>query len=285
MTVLFEAPAYLEGPRVRSGALYCTNAFTGAVLRFHTQGQVLRAREPASSDQSLVCKLPGIPCGLGFLPDGDLLVLEMTARKLWRHARGELSLYADLSALAAGTIDDMIVDAQGNAYVGDLGFDLFAAPKPAQACGRLLRVAPDGTARVVAEGLDFPNGMAVSADGQRLAVAESSGDSVAWFQIARDGELALRTRTAGLAEPDGVCLARDGKLWVAQFRGDSFVCLDEAGQHYAELPTPGFRAVACWLSEDEQTLFALSARTTHDELLRGKAIARIEALSIPGPAR
>lgn len=269
MTILFEAPGYLEGPRVRQGALYCASTLAGAVLRFDAHGQ-----------QSLVCKLRGVPCGLGFLPDGDLLVLEMMGRKLWRCSQGALSLYADLSGQAAGTIDDMIVDAEGNAYVGDLGFDLFATPKPAQPCGRLLRVAPGGTVRLAAEGLHFPNGIAVSADGSCLSVAESGGDSIAWFDVARGGELALRARTGGLVEPDGVCLARDGKLWVAQFGGDSFVCLDEAGTRYAELPTPGFRAVACWLSEDEQTLFALSAQTTHDDLLRGKSRARLETLSL-----
>jgi sugar lactone lactonase YvrE len=218
---------------------------------------------------------------LGHLPDGDLIILEMRGRKLWRWSKGTLSEYADLGGIAAGTIDDMMVDAAGRAYVGDLGFDLFARRKPAgPPVGRLLVVTPGVAPRVVAEGLDFPNGIAIDAAAERLAVAESSGDSVAWFDVDTAGELALRGRSAGLLEPDGICPAPGGKLWVAQFRGDSFVCIDESGARHAEIAAPGMRAVACWLDEAEATLFCLSADTSHEQLMRRQSRARLAAVSL-----
>jgi sugar lactone lactonase YvrE len=272
--LLFDARGYLEGPRVHAGLLYCANTFTSSILSFDDDGA-----------QHAVCRVPGIPCGLGFLPDGDLIVLEMTGRKLWRWSDETLSLYSDLSSIAAGTIDDMIIDSEGRAYVGDLGFDLFSKPKPEEPTGRLLLVPPGAPARVVAEQLQFPNGIAVTRAADRLAVAESSGDSVAWFAVDRAGDLALQKRTHELTEPDGICFARDGKLWVAQFRGDSFVSIDDTGQKHSTIPTPNRRSVACWLSEDERVLFCISAETNHEQLLRGQSLSRLEAITLADLAR
>ena len=106
---------------------------------------------------------------------------------------GEFSLYADLSKIATGTIDDMIIDGLGRAYVGDLGFDL-PPPPDRGAVGRIILVMPDGAMRVVAEGLRFPNGIAVSADHSRLVVAEMDGACLADYDIAADGGLSLRGR-------------------------------------------------------------------------------------------
>src|SRR6478736_5339252 len=114
------------------------------------------------------------PCGTGILPDGRLVVLTMHRKRLMTYANGKLSLYADLSGIAAGAIDDMIIDGLGRAYVGDLGFDM-PPPPDRGAPGRIILVMPDGAARVVAEGLRFPNGIAVSSDHSRLVVAEMDG--------------------------------------------------------------------------------------------------------------
>ena len=125
------------------------------------------------------------PCGLGVLPDGRLIVLTMFRKHLMTYADGRLSLYADLSGIATGTIDDMIVDGLGRAYVGDLGFDM-PPPPDRGAVGRIILVTPDGEARVVAEGLRFPNGIAVSADNRRLVVAEMDGACLADYDIAAE---------------------------------------------------------------------------------------------------
>jgi len=118
------------------------------------------------------------PCGLGVLPDGKLIVLTMFRKRLLTYSDGQLSLYADLSGIAAGTIDDMIIGGLGRAYVGDLGFDL-PPPPDRSPVGRIILVAPDGATRVVADGLRFPNGIAVSVDNSRLVVAEMDGEGLA----------------------------------------------------------------------------------------------------------
>ena len=264
----FDEAGYLEGPRFHRGQLYCASTLAQSVLRFD-----------ASGARSLVCEIRGVPCGLGFLPDGDLIILEMLARKLWRWSAAGLTLYADLTTCAAGTIDDMFIDAEGRAYVGDLGFDLFNSPVPPAPVGRLLLVPAGGKPRVVAEGLGFPNGICMTSARDRLAVAESNADSIAWFDVSHTGELSLRARRAGFAEPDGICFAGD-RLWVAQFRGDSFVCVDEAGTRHASIETPGRRAVACWASADQRTLFCISADTTHDDLMHGRSRSRLETKPI-----
>src|SRR5260370_19753550 len=126
------------------------------------------------------------PCGLGVLPDGKLVVLTMFRKRLMTYADGQLSLYADLSGIAKGTVDDMIVDGLGRAYVGDLGFDL-PPPPDRGSVGRIILVMPDGETRIVADGLRFPNGIAVSADNRRLVVAELDVGCLVDEHIATDG--------------------------------------------------------------------------------------------------
>ena len=129
----------------------------------------------------------------------------MFRKRLMTYADGQLSLYADLSGIATGTIDDMIVDGLGRAYVGDLGFDM-PPPPDRGAVGRIILVMPDGAARVVAEGLRFPNGIAVSADNSRLVVAEMDGACLADYDIEPNGDLKFRGRFGSMKSPDGICL-------------------------------------------------------------------------------
>src|SRR5215471_2239244 len=189
---------YFEGPRRHSGRLWFVDCMNRTLLSLEPSGE--REQHAKIEDDT--------PCGLGILPDGKLVVLTMFRKRLMTYADGQLSLYADLSKVAAGTIDDMIVDGLGRAYVGDLGFDL---PPPADrgAVGLILLVTPDGRTRVVAEGLRFPNGIAVSADHRRLVVAEMDGDCLAEYAIGGEGELHRRRRFGRVREPDGICLDRD----------------------------------------------------------------------------
>jgi sugar lactone lactonase YvrE len=204
----------------------------------------------------------------------------MFQKRLWRWSEGAPTLYADLSAVATGTIDDMIVTARGHAYVGDLGFDLMAGSKP-EPLGRILLVTPDGGARVVADGLRFPNGIAVSGDGTRLVVAESIGDCLRSFDIDADGSLGAGRTFGAFDEPDGVCLDDDGHAWVALFSEDAFVRVAPGGEVVERIPTPGRRAVACCLGGPAgRTLFCITAETTHDDLIRGKSTSQIEATEV-----
>ena len=174
---------YFEGPRWHAGRLWFVDCMERTLLSLAPSGE---CEQHAKFDDDT-------PCGTGVLPDGRIIVLTMFKKRLFAYSNGKLSPYADLSGIATGTIDDMIVDGLGRAYVGDLGFDM-PPPEGRGAVGRIILVMPDGAARVVAEGLRFPNGIAVSADNSRLVVAEMDGACLADYDIEADGGLKFRSR-------------------------------------------------------------------------------------------
>ena len=270
--LLVDGGRYFEGPRWHADRLWVSDTIARTVLSIDLDG-----------NRTTVCKMEDIVCGLGHLPDGALIVLGMFQKRLWRLSEGVPVLYADLSAIAAGTIDDMIVDGHGNAFVGDAGFDLLSSERPTDA-GRILCVTPDGKARVVAQGLDFANGIAVSGDGTRLVVAESMGDRLSEFRIGSDGSLSARRTFGHFDEPDGVCLAENGDAWVALFGEDAFVRVAPSGEIAERIPTPGRRAVACCLGgRERKTLFCITALTTHEDLMQGRSTSRIDVTEVEVP--
>ncbi|QHO75252.1 hypothetical protein ACH79_23900 [Bradyrhizobium sp. CCBAU 051011] len=261
---------YYEGPRWHAGRLWFVDCMERTLLSLSPSGE---CEQHAKLDDDT-------PCGLGVLPDGTVLVLTMFRKRLLAHRDGALSLYADLSGIATGTIDDMIVDGLGRAYVGDLGFDL-PPPPDRGAPGRILLVTPDGAVRVVAEGLRFPNGIAVSADHSRLVVAEMDGGCLNDYDIAADGSLKLRGRFGSMKSPDGICLDQEGAVWVAAFEEDAFIRLDAEGHELQRIEVPGRRALACVLGGAERkTLFCLSAATSYEELRQRKSSARIDVVDV-----
>ena len=274
MRTLVDRGLYFESPRFHDGKLWYCDTLTSKVLR-------------AALDQTseLVCKLNGVPSGLGFLPRGELIIVSMFRQKLYRCAPDGVLAYVDLSKLAAGSLDDMIIDEHGRAYVGDLGFDLLQAggenPGPV---GRILLVEPNGEARVVAERLDFPNGIAISGDGTRLVVAESGANCLSEFDVAPDGSLTFKRRFGSVGEPDGICLDREGAVWTASYKEDGFVRIASDGRELDRIDTPGRRGIACVLGGDDgRTLFCISAQTTHEELLKGRSKSRIDVVSVDVP--
>ena len=137
--------------------------------------------------REVICEVPNRPSGLGWLPDGRMLVVSMTDRKLMRLDRDGLKTVADMSKLAPFDCNDMVVDARGHAYVGNFGFDLHKNETPRATT--LVMVAPDGVARVVADDMMFPNGMVITPDGKTLIVGET-------FRAAIDGVRYRRGRIA-----------------------------------------------------------------------------------------
>ena len=270
---LLDGGRYFEGPRWHAGRLWFVDCMDRTLLSLAPSGE---CEQHAKLENDT-------PCGLGHLPDGRLVVLTMFRKRLLTYAAGKLSPYADLSGIATGTIDDMIVDGLGRAYVGDLGFDL-PPPPDRGAVGRILLVMPDGAARVVADGLRFPNGIAVSADNSRLVVAEMDGEGLADYDIAADGGLTFRRRFGKLKSPDGICLDREEAVWVASFDEDAFIRLDRDGRELQRIEMPGRRAIACALGgENRRTLFCLSAATSYEQLRQGKSSARIDAVEVEIP--
>lgn len=243
--------AFPEAPRWHAGALWLSDFYQRRVLRVTPDGSVETMAEVA-----------GQPSGLGWLPDGRLLVVSMTDRRLLRQDGGRQVEVADLSALAAWPCNDMLVDPLGRAYVGHFGFDLHARAPFAPAS--LLLVTPDGRVQVAADALHFPNGTVLTPDGRTLIVAESYGQRLTAFDVAADGTLANRRIWAQLAGkgvgPDGICLDAQGAIWLASPVSREVLRVKEGGEVVERIPTDG-QAVACMLGgDDRRTLFVLTGR-------------------------
>lgn len=215
---------FSECPRWRGGRLWFSDFYAHRVLSVAEDGSDLRVE----------AEVPGQPSGLGWLPDGRLLVVSMRDQRVLRQeADGSLVVHADLAGRAVGHLNDMLVDGAGRAYVGSFGFDLMGgAPL---ATSSLFRVDPDGSVVEAADGLFFPNAVNLTADGT-LLVNETIGNRVTAFDVAADGALSERRTWAEFAPtptasafdevlaqvvvaPDGGGIDRDGGLWVADALG------------------------------------------------------------------
>ncbi|MFJ6674121.1 SMP-30/gluconolactonase/LRE family protein [Actinosynnema sp. NPDC091369] len=219
-TLLRDGLRFGEGPRQGpDGRLYYSDFYDHEV----------RALDLATGEQEVVCEVPGQPSGLGWLPDGRLLVVSMRDRRVLRLEDGGLVEHADLNGIATFHANDMLVDAEGRAYVGNFGFDLHAAiaaggeapmlePGWVAPGTSLALVRPDGSVEVAAEDLKFPNGTGLLPDG-RLVIAETLAFGLTVFDVAADGALSGRRVFASLREhgiaPDGIAVDADGGVWVA----------------------------------------------------------------------
>ena len=272
--VVAEGFAFLEGPRWRDGRLYCSDMGAGRVLRI----------DPESGASETVAVVPEQPSGLGWLPDGRLLIVSMRDRRLLRVEHdGRLVLHADLSKLVAHWCNDMVVDDAGRAYVGNFGFDMMAGEKQKTAC--LVAVEPDGRARVVAEGLVFPNGAAITQDRRRLVVAETWAHRLTAFDLRPDGSLSPGRLFADLVDgsADGIAIDAEDAVWVSCFQESEFRRVDEGGRVSEVVAVPGEHAVACALGgEDRRTLFLLCAQGV-EKLAQGGAKAWIRSLRVDVP--
>lgn len=202
--------------------------------------------------------------GIGFLPDGrPLVVSAFDSTVLRREADGSWVRHADLAGTTRGWCNDMLVDGAGRAYVGSYGSD-FAAGEP-RADVALALVAPDGSSRPVGEPLSFPNGMASTADGRTLIVAESLADRLSAFSVAADGTLHDRRVWAALpdgARPDGIALGADGAVWVAAFPTGECWRVEEGGRITDAVTVPGRLPFACGFGgPDGRSLLVCAART------------------------
>ena len=231
----------------------------------------------ADGVEEQVLEVPHEPSGLGWLPDGSLLVVSKNDQRLLRRdADGSLGVHADLSAFTDSSLNDMVVDEVGRAWVGCFGFDLmaFADPRPAP----LMRVDPDGGAVIAAEDLMFPNGSVITPDGGTLIVGETMGCRYTAFRIQSDGTLTDRRVWAQLAPtpelapietmlpqilvgPDGCTLDADGHIWSADEAGGRCIRIAPGGDIVEEIAAPeGLSAFACALGGDSgRTLLMCAA--------------------------
>lgn len=239
-----------EAPRWRDGWLYVSDVHAFRLVRIAEDGAV-----------ETIAPVPGRPSGMGFMPDGRLLLATAVARDLrWVNADGTLSLACDLTAITRSYLNDMVIDARGRAWVGDTGF-VFGSGEPERP-GALLVYDEAGGARIAASDIRFPNGMAITPDGGTLYLAETFGNCITAFDIGDDGALRNRRRHAALeSSPDGLCLDADGHLWVPLLPAGEFHRVSPAGQVIERICFPGRRAIACTLgAEDRRTLYLCVSR-------------------------
>lgn len=244
--------------------------------------QVLRVT--AAGEITPVVTVENCPSGLGWLPDGQLLVVSMIDRSVLRYDGEHLHRHADLSGLASYHCNDMVVDAGGRAYVGNFGFDLHSGASPVPAA--LVCVEPDGSARVVADDLMFPNGAVITPDGGTLIVAESFGARLTAFDIEENGDLTRRRVWAELprgAVPDGICLDEAGGVWSASPTTSECIRQTEGGEitHRVEVDQGAF---ACMLGGSSgDTLFILTAESSDPAECARNRTGRIETSPAPYP--
>ncbi len=271
LRVLFDGGAFLEGPRWREDRLWLSDMHGGQIMTVDMDGQV-----------TAFARVPRRPSGLGWLPDGRMLAVSMSDRKVLRMESGGFVEHADLSGLAPFECNDMVVDRQGRAYVGHFGFDHFchADFRPAS----LIAVETDGSARVVAADLKFPNGTVISDDGRTLIVGESYGRRLTAFDIERDGSLSNRRVWADIGmAPDGICLDAEGCVWVASPTDRALVRVRQGGVIASRVEV-GRKAIACMLGgPDRRTLFALTSETTQPSRALELRSARVETIAVDVP--
>jgi sugar lactone lactonase YvrE len=271
-SVLLDGLAFPEGPRWREGKLWFSDMHDDRVMTVDLEGR-----------SETVVEVPGRPSGLGWLPDGHLLVVSMTDRRLLRLDPGGLTQVADLSALASFHCNDMVADVHGRAYVGNFGYDVHGGAPVKNAA--LVLVAPGGEARVVADDLRFPNGMVITPDGRTLVVGETLGQRLTAFDIEDDGSLGGRRVWAQLERvlPDGICLDAEGGIWVATVVGGEVLRVLEGGEVTHRLPV-ATQAFACMLGGPKRcTLFVCTAETSEPEKARANPTGRIEIAEVEVP--
>lgn len=279
LELLLSGRAFLEGPRWHEGKLWLSDMHRHEVLTLTSDGVC-----------ESVLHVPQRPSGLGWLPDGQLLVVSMVDRKLLRaDLRGgggenvELVTHADMYNRAPFHCNDMVVDKLGRAYVGNFGFDLDAGEKPRTT--NLLLVHPEGRVEVAAEELSFPNGCVITPDGRALIVGETFASRLTVFAIGEDGALSRRRTFAQLegAMPDGICLDAEGAVWCASPSSNEVLRVQDGGRITHRVPTDR-PAIACMLGgEDGRSLFVLSAKTSAPGKARALNSARVEVTRAPVP--
>jgi len=271
--VVVDGLCFPEGPRWHEDQLWFSDMHAHQVMRVDRNGRA-----------ETVVEVPRQPSGLGWLPDGRLLIVSMLDRRLLRLDGGRLVEVADLSQLAVCHCNDMVVDAGGRAYIGNFGFDLHA-PAWEFRHAELILVTPDGAARVVANEMSFPNGTVIAPDGRTLIVGESFAARLTAFDIQPDGALTNRREWAKLEHgtPDGICLDAEGAVWYASPVSAECVRVAEGGRVLDRIPV-STQAFACMLGgPDRRTLFICTAVDSQPERCRETRSGRIETVRVDVP--
>lgn len=268
-TLVADGFVFVEGPRWRDGRLWFSDMHGEAVHTIDADGRLATA-----------VALPGRqPSGLGFLPDGSLLIVSMLEPEILRWDGARLTVHADLRALVTDRCNDMVVDGRGHAYVGTY-------PGPPDFDGVLVHVTPDGAAHVAAEHVKFPNGTVVTDGGNAIVVAESLGRRLTRFPIEAGGALGERSVYADCRpfNPDGICIDTDGAIWAAMPLAHEFVRVAPGGEVLDRIPMGERLAIACTLGGPAlRTLFLLTSLALPGDELTGTRDAAVHAVEVDVP--
>lgn len=248
LQTLLTGLAFGESPRWYNGRLWFSDFGAQEVVAVDLSGK-----------KEIIAHVPGTPMGLGFLPDGRLLIVSMRdGLLLRREPDGRVVTHANLSTLSRSPWNDMVVDGRGHAYIGNMGFDF---PAGEFAPGILTLVTPDGQARLVADGFAFANGMVVTPDTKTLILAESYAHRLTAFDIDASGSLSNQRVWADLGgdSPDGICLDAEHAIWYADVGTKRCVRVRQGGEVLQTIDLDR-GCFACMLGgEDKRTLFLMAA--------------------------
>lgn len=261
-----------EAPRWHDDQLWFSDMLDKRVCRARLDGQV-----------DTVARLEDMPGGLGFLVDGTLLTAGMNSAQIFATKDGRTSTWQDLTAVATH-LDDMVVNDQGDAYVGAIG------PKPIAgqpASGQLLRVTAAGEVVVEVRNLAFPNGCAISNDRRRLLLNETMASRILVFDLAVDGSVTRRRSFADLPglHPDGMALDAAGAVWVGCYSEHRYVRVEEGGRITDVIDADNRWATGVALGgPDGRTLFMTSSRTDIRGFFRGEGVGQVDVARVATPA-
>lgn len=250
--------SYPEGPRWHQNKLWFSDIFLRELKTLDLQGKV---ETVVHYDDEL--------SGIGWQPNGTLCVVSVFKHQLLRWENGQLCPWVDIDDGNSFASNDMVISANGNAYIGNISFDYTKdeTPKP---CNIKL-VTPDGKMQIAASDLQVPNGMVITPDGKTLITAESYGDRLTAFTINTDGTLCNQRVLATLptgAVPDGICLDAEMCVWVACNQLCAVLRVNPAGEVIDKIEVPS-HPLACMLGgPDRKTLFILTTATFDPEIAR-----------------
>jgi sugar lactone lactonase YvrE len=271
--LLLTGLAFGESPRWHDGRLFVSDWGAGEVIAADLEGR-----------SEVVARVQSFPMCIDFMGDGRLLVVSAADRQLLRReVDGAMTVHADLAAISSQPWNDIVVDGRNNAYVNNIGFKF---PGGEFAPGLIAVVGPDGSARAVADGLAFPNGMAVTPDNSTLIVAESYASKLTAFDIAADGGLSNRRVWADLREdhPDGICLDAEGAAWYADVGLRACIRIREGGEVLQKIDLDRGCFACCLGGPDLRTLFLVATEWQGPDRMRdGVRTGQVLAVEAPAP--
>ena len=277
-TIVVDGLTFPEGPRWYKDKLYFSDFFTHQVY----------TTDPIGNFDSIL-KVPNQPSGLGWLPDGTLLVVSMIDQKVLAYKNNVLTEYADCSEYANFHCNDMIVSANGNAYIGNFGFN--RRKNESIKSTNLILVRPNEKPVIAANDLYFPNGTIITEDGKTLIIGETYAARLTAFDINDDGSLSNRRVWADLTNiekdyrpvPDGICLDEENAIWMASPSTNEVIRIKEGGKIVDKIAVQT-NVYACVLGgKDRKTLFVCTSGGSDMQSCIEKKEGRIESFQVDIP--